>query len=343
MVHLLMTRETLIKLFKRHETIFILLFKFVIGIFIFTSINRIGFYDPTFHKFMKASIQFPLTLILSILFATLPLTFNLFIIIVSIAIQLSSSLVIMVAITLLLLCILFLYARLAPSESFLIIATIVCFLFKIPVLVPLIAGLYFGITAIIPICIGVFLWYLAPVVYKLLDMESYETLELLSLPDIAKDTYITFLNNFLENDAWIYTAIIFTIVLIFVFFTSKMSFNYVKEISLIFGAIINIFSFIICILVANINISILGVFFSTIFSFVIAYIISFFDIALDYNKASKVQFEDESYYYYVKAIPKINLTKNSTKKKLKKKVSQSKYTEDSKYSDKDDLDEGEYE
>ena len=46
----------------------------------------------------------------------------------------------------------------------------------------------------------------------------------------------------------------------------------------------------------------------TLVSGVIAAILDFFIFAVDYNRTEYVQFEDDDYYYYVKAVPKIAVT-----------------------------------
>ena len=40
----------------------------------------------------------------------------------------------------------------------------------------------------------------------------------------------------------------------------------------------------------------------------LAYILQFFVFSVDYSRTEHTQFEDDEYYYYVKAIPKINVT-----------------------------------
>ena len=42
----------------------------------------------------------------------------------------------------------------------------------------------------------------------------------------------------------------------------------------------------------------------TVISFCIAVVAAFFLHSLDYSRARNVQFEDDDYYYYVKAVPK---------------------------------------
>lgn len=41
---------------------------------------------------------------------------------------------------------------------------------------------------------------------------------------------------------------------------------------------------------------------------VIGFIMEFFLFSVDYSRTERLQFEDDEYYYYVKAIPKISVT-----------------------------------
>ena len=47
------------------------------------------------------------------------------------------------------------------------------------------------------------------------------------------------------------------------------------------------------------------VFLGIVFSFMLAQIVRFFTFNVDYLRIENVQFEDEDYYYYVKAVPKV--------------------------------------
>ena len=67
----------------------------------------------------------------------------------------------------------------------------------------------------------------------------------------------------------------------------------------------------------NTNLSIGAVFLGVIFSALIAEIIVFFLFNLDYARTEDVQFEDDDYYYYVKAVPKMNIqTPSKTVKRI---------------------------
>ena len=53
-----------------------------------------------------------------------------------------------------------------------------------------------------------------------------------------------------------------------------------------------------------------------ILALLIAFVIQFFCFHLDYSRTERLQFEDDEYYYYVKAIPKVMVS--GSEKKVKK-------------------------
>ena len=46
---------------------------------------------------------------------------------------------------------------------------------------------------------------------------------------------------------------------------------------------------------------------SIVVCMLVAYMIQFFRLTLDYHGTRKLQFEDDEYYYYVTAVPKIKV------------------------------------
>ena len=53
----------------------------------------------------------------------------------------------------------------------------------------------------------------------------------------------------------------------------------------------------------------------SILSIAIVYVLHFMILSVDYSRTEYVQFEDDEYYYYVKAVPKINVTTQNVKVK----------------------------
>ena len=58
----------------------------------------------------------------------------------------------------------------------------------------------------------------------------------------------------------------------------------------------------------KLSVSVGGLILGSIVAVGVAFVIKFFVFNVDYSRTERVQFEDDEYYYYVKAVPKINVT-----------------------------------
>ena len=63
------------------------------------------------------------------------------------------------------------------------------------------------------------------------------------------------------------------------------------------------------------NISVLMVIVGTILAIVLGYLLQILFFSVDYKRTEFVQYEDDDYYYYVKAVPKVNITNADVKVK----------------------------
>ena len=109
---------------------------------------------------------------------------------------------------------------------------------------------------------------------------------------------------------------VFFVIILAMYLMRKLSIEYVFEISIAVGAIVCILGFLAADTMMQTEMNIVSMVFGTVGSMVIALVFQFFRLALDYTAVERVQFEDDDYYYYVKAVPKMNLTvpKRSVKK-----------------------------
>ena len=73
------------------------------------------------------------------------------------------------------------------------------------------------------------------------------------------------------------------------------------------GALADIVILLVGDLMYDANFSIAAVILGSAAGAVIALVIQFFHFNLDYARTEKVQFEDDEYYYYVKAVPKMTV------------------------------------
>jgi len=308
---ILRARETVIRLYKQFEAPLRFLAKLFVGVIIFNVLINIGSGAGSVQKFFQPPLALPITMLLAILYVILPPTVSYAVMIAVIGAQLSSNTEIALLTVLFLLCLLFFYIRLAPKESILILLTIAAFYLKIPYLAPLLAGLYFSVTAIIPIAIGVFLWTLIPIISELLKTSATAGFNIMDMPKTLAVILPAFLNAVAASQDWIFIAFIFAMVVLAVYGISRINLDYAKEISVGLGAVLTIVSFIIANTLANLPLDIFHMILYVILSALIVEIIHFFDIALDYSRSERVEFEDEDNYYFVKVVPKILLSKRS--------------------------------
>jgi hypothetical protein len=306
---LLLAREYIIKFVKRYEAFILIVLRFFLGVYVFWKIHAIGHINPELAPFLDVSLSFPALMLLGVAFALLPYSLSYVLIIADIAIQYSANLEIAAVIFLFLLCLLLFYARMAAKESVWIILTVLAFHFKVPYLVPLIAGLYFPLTVVIPIIIGVFISQYIPIIQSLTATARTAGLNLAELPGSFEELYVSLLNSLSTTPAWLFYAFVFVMVTIIVHAISRLSIDFSREIAIALGCVFNIFGFFMAVLMAGEDIPIASVLFGTLLCGAIALLARCFDALLDYQRAESVQFEDENNYYYVRMVPKVLMTK----------------------------------
>jgi hypothetical protein len=242
-------------------------------------------------------------------FALLPYTLSWLILIVAITVQYSAHIEMAAVIFLALLLILLFYARMAAKESVLILLTVLAFYFKVPYIIPLLAGLYGALTAAIPITVGVFIWSYIPVVQGLVATTPTAGVNIAEMPATFTEVYTSLVSSLTSTQTWLFTAFIFAMVVVTVHVVSRLSIDFSKEIAILLGVVLNIFGFILQVLIAGEEVPLFSIVAVTILCGAVTEVIRLFDSVLDYQRAESVQFEDEHNYYYVKVVPKVILSK----------------------------------
>ena len=202
-----------------------------------------------------------------------------------------------------------LYFRFSPRDTAVVVLTPVCFLLKIPYVVPISMGLIGTPASAVSVACGVISYYMISYVNKNATVISSAAVE----ETAAKFKLI--IDGILGNKEMIVTIVAFAVTIVLVYMIRRMSVDYAWTIAMVAGAIVNIMVLLIGDLMFDINVSLLSVIVGTIFSFLFTIILQFFVFHVDYMRAEKVQFEDDEYYYYVKAVPKVTVTRPEKKVK----------------------------
>ena len=108
----------------------------------------------------------------------------------------------------------------------------------------------------------------------------------------------------MSNKTMFVAVAAFAATLLIVYFIRRLSVDYAWTIAMITGALANILILLFGDLMYNTNLPIIGVILGNVVSVLIAKVLEFFVFNVDYSRTELVQFEDDEYYYYVKAVPK---------------------------------------
>lgn len=191
-----------------------------------------------------------------------------------------------------------LFARFAPKETLVILLTPICFMMKIPYVMPIAMGLVGGPASVVSVSFGVIISYLV----------EYTDANASTIMAMGTETMMTklrfVLDGLMQNDAMIITIAAFAITLVLVYVIRKTSFDYSWTIAIVVGMFANVVILLLGDLSFDLNYSLGGIIVGTIFSGLICLVVQFFEFHVDYRRTERVQFEDDEYYYYVKAVPK---------------------------------------
>ena len=109
------------------------------------------------------------------------------------------------------------------------------------------------------------------------------------------------------NKEMLIVAVAFAATALLVYGIRRMSISYARAVAVLVGALADIVILLVGDLMYDANFSIAAVILGSAAGAVIALVIQFFHFNLDYARTEKVQFEDDEYYYYVKAVPKMTV------------------------------------
>lgn len=299
MTSLLEFKTKIQNLYQKYAIYIEPILKFVISLAIFQIINNNIGYDGRLKSI-------PIVLAISLLCAFTPSAVLVFLsVVVSVLHVFHVSTVLASIILIILMIMYFLYFHFTPELGYVILAIPVLYILNIPYIIPIMLGLFSTPIAIIASACGVIIIYLYRLVPEVINMQFGNTVE-----DVIEIfTYV--IENLLKNKEMILTIIVFSFVIIITNIVRRFKFDYVNETAVGAGALVCILGFLTIDLQLGITDQIAPMIIGTVISAVLALIIQFFYRALDYTRSEYLQFEDDDYYYYVKAVPKINVSEQN--------------------------------
>ena len=292
MTNLLVFREQLKKFYSKYELYITPLCKFLLALVSLLVINsRIGY--------MSTLKNAAVVLILALLCSFLPINLT---IVIAAAVTLAhlyafsvECAIVALAVFLLLF---ILYIRFSPKDTLAVLLTPICFVLKIPYVMPIAVGLIGTPASSVAVASGVIVYYM------LAGMnESASVLNTFDADGMV-DKFRYCIDTLMGNRAMMVAIVAFAATVLVVWFIRRLSIDHAWTIAMITGALLNILILLFGDLMYSTDISIIGLILGSIVSVLLVKVLQFFVFNVDYSRTEMVQFEDDEYYYYVKAVPK---------------------------------------
>ena len=293
---LLVLREQMQAFYAKYSAYIIKGLRFILGLLVFGLINtNVGF--------MKSASSLLCTAGLSIVCAFFPLTIM---VIAATALILlhfySLSIAIAMVAALLFILMYIFYFRFAPGKAWLVLLTAVSFALKIPLVIPVAIGLLGTPICLIPAVCGTVSYYMVHLVktsssaFKGEDAAGIFT------------ALTAFTKQVLANkEMWIMSVAVLLCVLL-VYGIRTCSLDHSWKIASVVGVV---YAIVVC-AVGNLlleqHISYMTLAVSGVLAIAAGLLLEALFLSVDYSRTEHLEFEDDEYHYYVKAVPKLAVT-----------------------------------
>lgn len=294
MTSILELKEKLVRFYGKHEVYLVPLMKFVLALVMFLMINlNIGY--------MKSISSVPVALIMAAICSILPINAAMllatgFILLDMYALSLEVCLIALILFVLIYL----IYFRFAPKSGYDVVLTMICCKLHIPYVMPLGMGLLRDIYSIFALACGTILYFFLNGV-----KQNAKTLSGAAEADgETTSTFAAVLNQLMGNKEMYLVLGVLAVTLIIVYIIRRMSIENAWRVAIISGVLFETIGLIAGYMLIGISGRMVVVLAGSLVSAGIAFVIQLLFFNLDYSRTEKLQFEDDEYYYYVKAVPK---------------------------------------
>ncbi len=292
-----MVKSQIIRIYARYESYILSVLKFILVLIAVLAINgNIGY---------MARLKNPaIALIVALLGSFLPLNATILLMggmIVAHVYELSLECAVVMLCVFILMFIV--YFRFSPSDSAAVVLTPLLFSFNLPYIVPIAMGLLGSPLSCVSVACGVVAYYVME--YVKLNADQLASVAVDAESRLNGFKYV--IDGMLKNDTMFLMALALAITTILVFLISRLSIPYSWKIAIGLGSIVELIVLLVGSLSFDAEISVGFAILGIILGVLIGIIIEFFAFNVDYGRTENVQFQDDEYYYYVKAIPKVTL------------------------------------
>ena len=187
---------------------------------------------------------------------------------------------------------------------------------KIPTAAVLLAGLFGGITAFVSVAGGTAVYYVLKLIADNAAVLSGEQTVTASGETVSTlvQRLLLLVKGVLGHEEMLAAVLVFGLTTLLVHLLSRADVDYARVIAVGAGAVFCPALMMAASQLAGVRMSAGMVFLSAFVGLLVSLAALFLTVSLDYPHTEKVRFEDDDYYYFVKAVPKIKLPEEQAKK-----------------------------
>lgn len=173
---------------------------------------------------------------------------------------------------------------------------------NIPYIIPIIVGLYVGTVGIVPMILGLVLYFFSIHVKEMVALLS-------SITDTNEyiQVYRNLFQQLFQDKKMLLMICVFAVVAGVVWGLSRSSHADIRKVSIYLSGVIGAVLFLAGGYVLEVEMTVLPIVIGFGISILIGVLLQFFKGTLDFSRVEYTQFEDDNYYYYVKAVPKVSV------------------------------------
>lgn len=198
------------------------------------------------------------------------------------------------------------YMRFAPKTGIIALIVPMCYSLHIVYALPIVLGMLIGPAAIIPAIFGVVLYYYQAGLVDVSNMLATVTEE-----EETVQGYQYIIDLFVDNKFMLLTFVVFSCVILITYFLYRLCFANSWLVAIVVGSILSVVLFLVGSVTLAVEVELSSILIGSVVGILLAMIAQFCKGIVDYQRTELLQFEDDDYYYYVKAVPKLSVSETN--------------------------------
>ena len=291
-------KDQVLKFCAEYENYLTYVCKFIIALILFCMINgTVGF--------MEKLASFPVALILALVCSVLPQAVMLLVAAGLILAHLYVlSMEVALAAVLIFALVFLLYFRFSPHDGLLVAVAPILHAVGIPYILPIGTGLLRKTYSLAAVICGTIVYYFLNGIY-----ENVQTLQsTVAGAEVETAKMSITVGQLLANKEMYLVVAVFLLSGIVVKVVKGQIIDHAWKIAVAAGVMVQMAGLFAGYIIFDISGKAFGMILGSIVSAGLGLVLEFIFLDLDYSRTERVQFEDDEYYYYVKAVPKKNVT-----------------------------------